>query len=148
MSDAARGLVSLSAGLIFGFGLAISGMLDPERVRGFLDIFGVWDPSLAFVLGGAVTVSAAGYLISRRMGRPLLDVAFHLPNTTRLDSSLVLGAAMFGVGWGISGLCPGPAISSLIPGFPSTIVFTLAMLAGIVLHDRLFVVRQRAEVVE
>jgi uncharacterized membrane protein YedE/YeeE len=145
MTRTARSLVSLSAGLMFGFGLAISGMLDPERVRGFLDIFGAWDPSLAFVLGGAVTVSAAGYLVSRVMGGPVLDAAFRLPSRNRVDTSLILGAAMFGIGWGISGLCPGPAISSLVLGVPNTIVFTLAMLVGMLFHDQLFVIRQRTE---
>lgn len=142
MSNLARNLVSLAAGLIFGFGLALSGMLDPARVRGFLDIFGAWDPSLAFVLGGAVAVSAIGYIISRRMEGPALDLAFRLPTKTAMDAPLIIGAAVFGIGWGISGLCPGPAIASLTFGVPATIAFTIAMLVGVFAHDRLLAAHQ------
>jgi uncharacterized protein len=142
MSELARNLVSLAAGLIFGFGLALSGMLDPARVRGFLDIFGAWDPSLAFVLGGAVAVSAIGYVISRKMKSPALDVAFRLPTKTGVDAPLMIGAAVFGIGWGIAGLCPGPAVASLTFGLPATIAFTIAMFVGVFAHDRLFVARQ------
>jgi uncharacterized protein len=142
MSNLARNLVSLAAGLIFGFGLALSGMLDPARVRGFLDIFGAWDPSLAFVLGGAVAVSAIGYMISRKMKAPALDVAFRLPAKTAVDAPLMIGAAVFGIGWGIAGLCPGPAIASLTFGVPAMIAFTIAMLVGVAVHDRLFAADQ------
>jgi uncharacterized membrane protein YedE/YeeE len=142
MNDIARNFVSLAAGLIFGFGLALSGMLDPARVRGFLDIFGAWDPSLAFVLGGAVVVSTIGYMISRTMKAPALGVSFRLPTEVAVDSPLLVGAAVFGVGWGISGLCPGPAIASLTFGLPTTIAFTLAMLVGVFAYDRLFAARQ------
>lgn len=145
MNPLARYLVSLASGVIFGFGLALSGMLDPARVRGFLDIFGAWDPSLAFVLGGAVAVSSIGYLISRTMTAPALDVAFHLPTTTSIDSPLLIGAGLFGIGWGISGLCPGPAIASLSLGIPATIVFTIAMIAGVAAHDHLFKARQNRQ---
>ena len=142
MSGLPRNLLSLAAGLIFGFGLALSGMLDPARVRGFLDIFGAWDPSLAFVLGGAVAVSAIGYVISRNMHGPVLDDAFLLPTKAAVDAPLVVGAAVFGIGWGISGLCPGPAVASLLFGLPATIAFTVAMLVGVFAHDRLFAARQ------
>jgi uncharacterized protein len=108
--------VALASGVIFGFGLSLSGMLDPARVRGFLDIAGQFDPSLAFVLAGAVAVSSAGYLISRRLRHPLLDSMFHLPVKQDIDLALVAGAAIFGVGRGMSGLCPGPAIASLALG--------------------------------
>ena len=138
MNNAAANLVSLAAGLIFGLGLAISGMLDPARVRGFLDVFGAWDPSLAFVLGGAVAVSAIGYIFKRRMNGPALAASFHLPAGTRIDPPLVIGAGLFGIGWGISGLCPGPAVASLTLGIPATMAFAAAMFVGVLAHDRLF----------
>jgi hypothetical protein len=117
MTASARILAALVAGAIFGFGLSLSGMLDPARVRGFLDIEGEFDPSLAFVLAGAVAVSSFGYLISRRLQRPAHDCTFHLPTRKDVDLRLVTGAAILGVGWGISGLCPGPAIASLARSF-------------------------------
>lgn len=127
---------ALGCGAIFGFGLALSGMLDPARVRGFLDIFGHFDPSLGFVLAGAVAVSAAGYALSRRLGAPALAADFHLPGRGRIDAPLLLGAALFGVGWGVGGLCPGPGVAGLALGLPQIFVFTAAMAAGILLHDR------------
>lgn len=131
----ARIFVALAAGVIFGFGLSLSGMLDPARVRGFLDITGHFDPSLAFVLAGAVAVASAGTLISRRLRQPLLDTMFHLPVKQDIDGRLIGGAAIFGVGWGLSGLCPGPAITSLALGLLPSFVFVLTMLAGILVHD-------------
>ncbi|MCI0600719.1 MAG: YeeE/YedE family protein [Beijerinckiaceae bacterium] len=141
----ARILVSLATGAIFGFGLALSGMLDPTRIRGFLDIFGQFDPSLAFVLAGAVMVSSAGYLMSRRLSHPLLDRSFYLPSKKNIDLPLVSGAVIFGVGWGMSGLCPGPAIASLTLGLVPPFVFAAAMLAGMLLHDHWPRIRQRIE---
>lgn len=129
-------VTALVAGLVFGFGLALSGMMDPTRVRGFLDIAGSFDPSLAFVLVGAVTVSGLGYAISRQIRRPLLDDGFHLPSRGDIDSRLLAGAAIFGIGWGIAGFCPGPAIASLSLGLAPTFVFTAMMLVGILLHGR------------
>lgn len=146
MSQSARRFVSLIAGLMFGTGLAISGMLDPSRVRGFLDIFGVWDPSLAFVLGGAVAVSAVGYLISRTMKHPVLDDTFRVPEKNAIDLNLVLGAAIFGIGWGVSGLCPGPAVASLVFAVPAMLAFTFAMLVGVFVHDRCFAGRQQRRI--
>jgi uncharacterized membrane protein YedE/YeeE len=128
---------TLASGTIFGIGLSLSGMLDPARVRGFLDITRDWNPSLAFVLGGAVAVSALGVLVTRRMQRPLLDDAFHLPQNRVIDRRLIIGSAIFGVGWGLVGLCPGPALASLSLGLPATALFVIAMLGGMVLHDRL-----------
>ncbi|WP_342236953.1 YeeE/YedE family protein [Inquilinus sp. OTU3971] len=130
--------VAVAAGLIFGLGLAMSGMMDPARVRGFLDVAGGWDPSLAFVLAGAVAVSAVGTLIMRRRSRPVLDQSFHLPKKTRIDPPLVVGSAIFGIGWGLAGFCPGPAIASLAVGLLPTAVFVIAMLAGMAIHDRAF----------
>ncbi len=133
----ARIFVALAAGGMFGFGLSLSGMLDPARVRGFLDGAGHFDPSLAFVLAGAVAVSRAGYLISRRLHRPLLDSTFHLPVKQDIDLPLVAGAAIFGIGWGMSGLCPGPAIASLALELMPSYVFAATMLAGMLIHDNL-----------
>ncbi|WVT75056.1 YeeE/YedE family protein [Sinorhizobium chiapasense] len=128
---------TLVSGLVFGFGLSLSGMLDPARVRAFLDIAGNWNPSLAFVLGGAVSVSALGVLLTRRLKRPFFDETFHLPDNQLIDRRLIVGSAIFGIGWGLVGLCPGPALASLSLGLPATILFVAAMVAGMVIHDRL-----------
>ncbi|CAN7659923.1 YeeE/YedE family protein [Bosea sp. LjRoot9] len=138
---AAQVLVALLAGAVFGLGLSLSGMLDPARVRGFLDVAGDWDPSLAFVLGGAVTVAFAAMALRRRLRRPAFDAAFHLPATTPIDQRLILGSAIFGVGWGMAGLCPGPALAALSLGLAPVVLFVAAMLAGMVIHDR-FAARQ------
>ena len=141
MSGAARPLAALGAGLLFGLGLSLSGMLDPARVRGFLDVGGAWDPSLVFVLGGAVAVSALGYALARRLPRPALAAGFDLPTAKRIDAPLVGGAALFGIGWGLSGFCPGPAVAALSTGAVPVLVFVAAMLAGMALHA---VLRRRA----
>ncbi len=125
---------SLLAGWLFGLGLAISGMLDPARVLGFLDVAGHWDPSLAFVLGGAVCVSAIGYAASRRMAAPAFAARFDIPTGRTLDAPLLAGSALFGVGWGLGGFCPGPAIASLALGAPRSLLFVASMLAGMMLH--------------
>lgn len=126
------------AGLIFGIGLALSGMLDPARVLGFLDIAGGrWDPTLVFVLGGAVGVAAIGFGLIRLRTKPLFGERFHLSEVTAIDARLLGGAAMFGVGWGLVGYCPGPAIASIgFAGTPSAI-FALAMVGGMLLHRAL-----------
>jgi uncharacterized membrane protein YedE/YeeE len=131
----ARLIVAGLSGLVFGFGLALSGMLDPARVRGFLDVFGAWDPSLAFVLGGAVAAASVGVILSRRLPRPVFDKSFYLPQSRTIDGRLLGGAAIFGVGWGLSGLCPGPAVASITLGVPATMAFLVAMLAGMAIHD-------------
>ncbi|MGU3666703.1 DUF6691 family protein [Methylobacterium sp. A49B] len=135
MSAALRVAVALASGLIFGLGLALSGMLDPARVRGFLDVAGAWDPTLVFVLGGAVTVSGLGYFLSRRRSGPVLGTRFDGPSKRRIDAPLVGGAALFGIGWGLSGFCPGPAVAALSTGATPVLVFVAAMLAGMALHD-------------
>lgn len=123
-------LPSLVAGTLFGAGLALGGMTDPARVRGFLDLFGDWDPTLAFVMGGAVIVMAIVWRIVPRMAAPLFEEKFHFPTRDDLDSRLIGGAALFGIGWGIAGLCPGPGIAALAIAPWSAAVFVLALLAG------------------
>lgn len=130
-------LTALFCGAIFGLGLSLSGMLDPARVRGFLDVGGAWDPSLAFVLGGAVIVAFAGMAVRRRLPQPAFDDSFHLPATTPIDTRLILGSAIFGIGWGMAGLCPGPALASLSVGLAPIVLFVGTMLAGMIIHDRL-----------
>ncbi|CAA2136639.1 DUF6691 family protein [Methylobacterium bullatum] len=132
--DTLRSAVGLFAGLLFGFGLALSGMMDPERVLGFLDIAGAWDPSLAFVLGGAVGVSALSYLLVRRMRKPVLAQRFEIPHNRPITASLIAGAALFGIGWGLVGLCPGPALAGLTLGLPQVIGCVAAMVTGMLLH--------------
>lgn len=131
----ARVIAATTSGIVFGFGLSLSGMLDPARVRGFLDVFGPWDPSLAFVLGGAVAAAAVGVWFSSRLARPAFDDAFHLPETRTIDARLVAGSAIFGIGWGMSGLCPGPALASVTLGVPATLLFLAAMFVGMAIHD-------------
>ncbi|CEJ15435.1 hypothetical protein BN1110_05780 [bacterium YEK0313] len=134
---ALRLAAALASGLLFGFGLSLSGMLDPARVRGFLDITGAWDPSLAFVLAGAVAVAGLGTLARRRLARPMLAERFELPVKTTVDGRLVAGSALFGIGWGMAGLCPGPAVASLVLGLAPTAVFVAAMLAGMLIHGQM-----------
>jgi len=118
-------------GTLFGAGLALSGMLNPSKVAGFLDLFGVWDPSLAFVMGGGVVANFIGHRIVTRRMAPLYEAGFSLPTTQRVDARLLTGAGLFGIGWGLGGLCPGPAISSLllVPG--DAVLFVMMMLAGL-----------------
>jgi len=127
-------LPGLVVGLIFGAGLALSDMVNPARVLAFLDLAGDWDPTLAFVMGGAIVPSAVGYALAKRMHRPLMAEEFRIPQNRDVEPHLVAGAAMFGVGWGLVGLCPGPAIAGLALGRWELWLFTAAMLAGMVLH--------------
>lgn len=125
-----KALMGYLAGLLFGLGLAISGMTDPARVLGFLDIAGAWDPTLMFVLGGAVTTTFIGYRLVWRRGAPLLGATFQLPTRRDFDARLIGGSALFGVGWGLSGYCPGPAFASLAGLSAPLLAMVLAMLAG------------------
>lgn len=136
-----RIVVALGCGTLFGFGLALSGMADPARVLGFLNLAGDWDPSLIFVLGGAVGVALPCVLLQRRLSRPLLDTGFHLPDKTGIDRRLVVGSALFGVGWGLAGFCPGPAIATLSLGLAPVVLFVATMAAGMVLFDRVIAPR-------
>ncbi len=126
--------IALVAGSIFGAGLAFSGMSDPARVQGFLDLFGNWDPTLAFVMGGAIIPMAIAWLIQRRVEKPFADAHFSLPGTTIIDRKLGTGAALFGAGWGISGLCPGPGLADLAINPLPALAFVIAMLAGMAVH--------------
>lgn len=133
-----RAAAACMAGAVFGFGLALSGMIDPARVLGFLNIAsGNWDPSLIFVLGGAVPVAAIGVSIQRILSRPALDTSFHLPEQGVVDRRLVFGAGLFGIGWGLAGFCPGPALAALGSGLSPVLLFVGAMAVGMVAHDRL-----------
>ena len=127
-------LIALLSGVLFGAGLAVSGMADPARVRGFLDLLGHWDPTLAFVMGGAVVVMALAWLMKVRTQKPLVADAYVLPLTAAIDARLIAGAATFGIGWGVSGLCPGPAIADLAIAPRSAALFVASMLVGMLLH--------------
>ncbi|MGJ3232721.1 MAG: DUF6691 family protein [Oceanicaulis sp.] len=129
-----RLLSSLFAGLVFGLGLVISGMVNPAKVQNFLDVAGVWDPSLAFVMGAALLVTAIGYRLVLRRPHPLFESKFQIPSLTKIDAKLLGGAAVFGAGWGLAGFCPGPAITaaSLMRG--EVFIFLAAMLAGIMIQ--------------
>ena len=131
---------SFGVGLLFGIGLVVSQMINPAKVLGFLDVAGRWDPSLALVMAGAVAVSSIGYAVARRRGRPALNQQLKVPTRRDIDVRLVAGAAIFGVGWGLIGLCPGPALTALAYGKWEVVLFVVAMAAGILLHagfDRL-----------
>src|SRR2546421_9379670 len=130
-------LVQFVIGLIFGLGLLVSGMSDPAKVLNFLDLGGIragtWDPSLAFVMAGAVAVTLIGYKFVLKRPQPIFAERFHLPGTADLDLRMILGPAIFGVGWGLVGFCPGPALTALGFGAPTALLFVAAMLAGMVL---------------
>jgi uncharacterized protein len=126
-----KGLVGFVAGIVFGLGLVVSGMANPAKVLNFLDLAGKWDPSLAFVMAGAMLVTMIGYRWAFQRPTPVLDVAFHLPIGTHIDRQLLVGSGLFGIGWGLSGLCPGPAITGLALLAPGLLAFVPAMIAGI-----------------
>jgi uncharacterized protein len=126
---------ALFAGLLFGAGLAVSGMIDPARVRGFLDLLGNWDPTLAFVMDGAMIPMAIAWRIKARMQSPLVAEGFDLPETLQIDRKLATGAVLFGVGWGISGLCPGPAVADLAIAPVPAMIFVAAMTVGMAIHS-------------
>jgi len=121
-------------GSLFGLGLIVSDMANPARVLAFLDVAGAWDPSLALVMAGALCPSAIAYRWVRARNTPVLAAALHIPNQRQIDRSLVVGAALFGIGWGLAGVCPGPAIALLPTGQPFALVFAAAMLIGMLLH--------------
>jgi uncharacterized membrane protein YedE/YeeE len=125
------------SGLIFGFGLALAGMLNPSKVQGFLDIFGVWDPSLAFVMGGGIMVNAIGYYFVLKRDKPIYAEKFTLPRTTNIDKNLLIGSAIFGIGWGLAGLCPGPVISNVLLQPQDAVIFLIIMVFGLSVGRRI-----------
>jgi uncharacterized protein len=131
-----RLIAPLLCGLIFGTGLLVSGMVQPTKVLGFLDIFGAWDPSLAVVMAAALAVAAPGFRLARQQARPVLAAQYFWPGKSEVDPPLVLGAGLFGIGWGLVGLCPGPALESLATLSPGVIAFVVAMAGGMILHDK------------
>jgi len=141
-------ITALIAGLIFGFGLILSGMTDPAKVLGFLDLAGQWDPSLILVMGGAIAVATPAFMIAKRRAakqqQSLLGEPLRLPTSRNIESTLVLGALCFGVGWGIAGYCPGPALASLASGSVPALIFSIAMLAGMALFTLIQRYRHRS----
>jgi uncharacterized membrane protein YedE/YeeE len=131
-----RDAVSVIAGLLFGFGLALSEMINPYRVLGFLDVLGDWDPTLLFVMIGAIPVSSIAYLVTRRMHKPQLAEIFQIPERTDVDSKLLGGAALFGLGWGIAGYCPGPVIAMISLQWREPVIFIAAMLLGSLVYRK------------
>jgi uncharacterized membrane protein YedE/YeeE len=128
-------IAALVCGLIFGAGLLISGMVQPAKVLGFLDVFGAWDPSLAVVMTAALAVSIPGFTLAKRRARPILSTQSLWPTKMDIDGSLVIGSALFGIGWGLVGLCPGPALENLVTLSPGVIVFVVTMAGGMALYD-------------
>lgn len=132
-----QNLMALISGVLFGFGLALSQMIDAQRVLGFLDVAGAWDPTLLFVLGGAVGVTVITFRFVLRLPQPLWAETFHLPTRRDIDSRLLLGAGIFGIGWGLAGYCPGPGITALVLGSRNALFFVGAMLVGMQLQEPL-----------
>ena len=128
-------IMALVAGLVFGLGLILSGMTDPAKVIGFLDLAGNWNPSLAFVMGGAVLVGLVAFRLAARLPKALLGDPMRIPGTRQIDRRLILGGLTFGIGWGLAGYCPGPALASLASGGSQPLLFTAAMLVGMVIFE-------------
>ncbi len=131
-----RHVYALLSGLIFGLGLIAGGMTDPAKVKAFLDLAGAWDPSLAFVMGGAIAVGVFAFAAARRRSRSLSGDAMEIPTSTVIDARLLIGGVLFGAGWGVGGFCPGPAIVAAGSGLSQAWIFVVAMLAGMLVHDR------------
>jgi len=128
-------ITALLAGLLFGIGLMVSGMANPAKVLGFLDLAGRWDPSLAFVMVGAIVIGSVAFLLARRRQRSLLGLPMQLPASTTITPRLVIGSALFGIGWGMAGFCPGPALVALGAGYPKAVGFVMAMVAGMLVFE-------------
>lgn len=133
-----RELMALSSGLVFGLGLILGGMTDPGKVKGFLDVAGAWDPSLALVMGGAIAVGVFAFAAARRRSLSWSGDRMDIPTNRVIDARLIAGGVLFGAGWGLGGFCPGPALVAMSAGLGSAAVFVIAMLAGMVLHARFF----------
>ena len=137
------GLIALVSGLVFGLGLIASGMTDPGKVKGFLDLAGAWDPSLGFVMAGAIAVGLGAFALARRRPQAWSGAPIALPVSTAIDARLLGGGVLFGIGWGIAGFCPGPALVALASGSGAALLFVVAMLAGMLLHDQGRALRRR-----
>lgn len=135
-------LSSFIVGLIFGVGLILAGMTDPSKVIGFLDIAGKWDPSLAFVMGGAIAVGVVAFRFANRRAVTFLGGALRMPTKKDIDRRLVIGSLLFGVGWGMGGFCPGPGITAIGTGHPKAVIFVVAMVAGMALFEMIERIRQ------
>ena len=133
-----KNIITLLAGLIFGLGLIISGMTNPDKVIRFLDIAGIWDPSLMFVMLGGIVVAFVGFKFVQNKSLTVFDDTIHLPGTTHISKELVIGSLLFGAGWAIAGFCPGPALVALGAGYKEAFIFVIAMIAGMTIHDNLF----------
>ena len=131
------GIVAVVTGLLFGAGLAASGMTNPEKVQGFLDLTGVWDPSLMLVMGGAVVVTLISFRFILKLSRPVFSEQFHIPSSTSIDTRLIIGAALFGTGWGLVGYCPGPALAAIAYLNSDVMIFLVAMFVGAFLGQEL-----------
>ncbi len=138
-----RNFITLVTGLIFGIGLIMSGMTNPAKVQNFLDFFGNWDPSLALVMGGAIFITMPGFWLVQKRKSPFFEKLFHFPTKRDLDFRLLLGAVIFGIGWGLGGFCPGPAITSILTGSKGTFLFVMTMILGMVLAKSLVVTLER-----
>ena len=136
-----RNFIALVSGLVFGLGLIAGGMTDPAKVKGFLDLFGAWDPSLALVMGGAIVVGVFAFAAARRRTRSWTGDLMEIPSSTVVDRRLIVGGVLFGIGWGIGGFCPGPALVAMGSGLGAAWLFVIAMVVGMVLHDRVFTSR-------
>ena len=133
-----KNIITFIAGLIFGLGLIISGTTNPAKVIGFLDIAGLWNPSLAFVMIGGIGVAFFGFRYIEKKSQTVFDDPIHLPGTTHISKELMIGSLMFGAGWAIAGFCPGPALVALGAGYKEAFIFVLAMIVGMYLHDHVF----------
>lgn len=134
-------IAALLSGLVFGLGLILSGMTNPAKVLGFLDLFGRWDPSLALVMGGAIAVGAVAFRLAGRRTQAMLGGLMHLPKARDIDRRLVLGSLAFGIGWGVAGFCPGPGLAAIGMGSQKAVLFVVAMIAGMLVFE--FFERQR-----
>ena len=136
-----REWMAVLSGLVFGLGLILGGMTDPGKVKGFLDVAGAWDPSLALVMGGAIAVGVFAFAAAKRQMASWSGERIEIPSNTVIDARLIGGGVLFGAGWGLGGFCPGPALVAMSAGVGSAAVFVVAMLVGMVLHDRVFMRR-------
>jgi uncharacterized membrane protein YedE/YeeE len=132
-----KNITTFTSGLLFGLGLITSGMTDPSKVLGFLDITGLWNPSLIFVMIGGIIISFFGFRYAKNLSKTIFNDEIHLPGTTNVTKELVIGGIIFGAGWSIAGFCPGPALVALGAGYNEAFVFVLAMIFGMLIHDKI-----------